>query len=67
MLIPRRSSRARQLADDGDNVKALFIRASSFMKKKEYALARDDYDRVLVLRPTVRAPCDRAALARAAR
>ena len=38
---------SRRLGEDANNAKALFIRASSYMKKHEYQLAIDDYSLAL--------------------
>ena len=40
-----------ELERDPSNIKARYIRASSFMKKKNYAKAMDDFDQVLGYKP----------------
>ena len=40
-----------ELERDPSNVKARYIRASSFMKKKKYAKAMKDFDQVLRYKP----------------
>lgn len=50
------ASSPTQLESNPSNVKALTLRASSQMKKKAYARAIEDYNKLLLMQPDVRDP-----------